>query len=99
MSTPRLTHVGNQMSAKAPETWIEFEFQKEWEVGIKAGCCGLCGNSGFIDTRKSARTPTGNLAGVLAYCICPNGRRNKRRVGHKKWGTTSIMDAPEAVDE
>lgn len=32
--------------------------------------CSLCGNSGIIDTRQSAR----QSAGRLNYCICPNGR-------------------------
>lgn len=32
--------------------------------------CSLCGNSGIIDTRQSAR----RSAGRLNYCICPNGR-------------------------
>ena len=35
--------------------------------------CGLCGNSGLIDTTKSAILFGHNIGGVF-YCICPNGR-------------------------
>ena len=36
--------------------------------------CTLCGNSGVIDTRKTAITATGMHVGRLNWCICPNGR-------------------------
>ncbi len=52
--------------------------------------CGLCANRGFIDTRDSAQFQ-GTACGVLAYCICPNGRGHKRRRGLKKWGGSSVM--------
>ena len=38
------------------------------------GVCILCGNSGYIDTTKSAVTPTGKRCGQVAFCLCPNGR-------------------------
>jgi hypothetical protein len=36
--------------------------------------CGLCGNSGFIDTRGRAVTAAGIEVGMKTYCICPNGQ-------------------------
>ncbi len=36
--------------------------------------CGLCGNWGFIDTRGKVFTPAGQHCGILAWCICPNGK-------------------------
>lgn len=38
----------------------------------KVDVCGLCGNSGVLDTR-GVRSPLGVECGVVAYCICPNG--------------------------
>jgi len=40
--------------------------------------CGLCGNSGVIDTRGKVFTAAGVECGVKAYCICPNGRSLRR---------------------
>lgn len=40
--------------------------------------CGLCGNSGVVDTRGQIRTAAGFECGVRAWCICPNGRVMKR---------------------
>jgi hypothetical protein len=56
------------------DTWLEFLGPRR---GV-ASCCGLCGNSGVVDTRGKVRTPTGEDCGVRAYCICPNGRTLKR---------------------
>lgn len=36
--------------------------------------CTLCGNTGVIDTRATARTPNGLNVGRLNWCICPNGQ-------------------------
>ena len=36
--------------------------------------CGLCGNSGALDTRDRVFSAAGVSCGVLAFCICPNGR-------------------------
>lgn len=97
------------MSAEASRVWDEFSFMFEWGecrdgTKINAGCCGLCGNTGIIDTRGHLKTPAGaNAGGVRAFCICPNGRESKKRAGRRKWDFTeighSIIDAPEAVDE
>ena len=43
----------------------------------KITLCGLCGNSGIIDTTKSA-DHYAKMVGVVGYCICPNGRQRKR---------------------
>lgn len=36
--------------------------------------CTLCGNSGIIDTRRTARTAAGIMTGRENFCICPNGQ-------------------------
>ncbi len=36
--------------------------------------CSLCGNSGVIDTRKTAISAAGVNQGRLNWCICPNGQ-------------------------
>ena len=53
-------------------TWFEF-------LGHHS-CCGLCGNSGVVDTRGKVETPSGEDCGVRAFCICPNGRTLKRHL-------------------
>lgn len=40
--------------------------------------CGLCGNTGVIDTRGRLETPAGVPCGVLGFCLCPNGRAWKK---------------------
>lgn len=97
------------MSAGAARVFDEFSFMFKWGecsdgTAIKAGCCGLCGNTGMIDTRGHLKTPAGASAGgILAYCICPNGRHRKQKAGLKKWDSekdgSSIIDAPEAASE
>jgi|GEM_PF-4688326 len=51
--------------------WDEF-FNK------KVNLCSLCGNWGVIDSR-GIKSPAGVACGRLNYCICPNGRRMKKR--------------------
>jgi hypothetical protein len=60
------------MTRKAPvdkNTWLDF---------VRAGMCGLCGNSGFINM-SGLRTAVGLEVPpvVQAPCICPNGRAIK----------------------
>ena len=46
--------------------------------GHKIPLCGLCGNTGIVDTSGTAKSPVGNVfCGIRAYCICPNGRKMK----------------------
>jgi hypothetical protein len=54
--------------------WLE-----NYEVKIEGigGYCGLCGNTGLIDTRNSAKTPRGQQCGGVFPCVCPNGRAIK----------------------
>lgn len=49
------------------DLWLEF-------VSESRGLCGLCGNSGIVDTIARVKSPTGVACGVARYCICPNGR-------------------------
>ena len=58
------------------DTWLEFLGPSEREM-----YCGLCGNSGIVDTRGKVRSPAGDDCGVRAFCICPNGRSVKAHLG------------------
>ena len=42
------------------------------------GLCGLCGNTGKLDTRNRAISPVGIDAGGAFFCLCPNGRTMKK---------------------
>ncbi len=48
-------------------------------AGVQHGVrhCGLCGNSGVIDTCGKVFTSNGTECGMIAFCICPNGRIRK----------------------
>lgn len=65
--------------ATASDLWLEFRGPAH-----EPGHCGLCGNSGVIDTRGRMYTPAGVECGVLAFCICPNGRAFKRAKANVK---------------
>jgi hypothetical protein len=41
--------------------------------------CTLCGNSGTIDTTKTAISAAGVNAGRVSFCICPNGQALRKR--------------------
>ena len=41
--------------------------------------CSLCGNSGFIDTRRRATLLSGKDVGRLNWCICPNGQAFRKK--------------------
>ncbi len=47
-------------------------------VNDSLGLCSLCGNTGWIDTRKTAISPAGFSAGRVNFCICPNGQAIRR---------------------
>lgn len=55
------------------DTWLEFLGPPDVEA-----YCGLCGNTGIVDTRGKVNDPAGADCGVRAYCICPNGRTIKQ---------------------
>ena len=68
------------------DTWLEFLGPSSVQTrgGRQAYCglyCGLCGNSGVVDTRGKVVSPRGEDCGVRAFCICPNGRSIKHDLG------------------
>lgn len=73
------------------ETWLEF-------VDQQSNLCGLCGNRGVIDTRGKVRSPTGTVTGVLAHCICPNGRSWKAKgIDPAVWGSDQPAPPPSSL--
>lgn len=59
------------------------------------GFCILCGNTGMIDTRGQVRTPAGEECGGVAYCICPNGRHQRRRHGQPRHTVFGLKERRE----
>jgi hypothetical protein len=59
--------LGNGAKDYLTRLWLD-EFLSE------NGHCGLCGNTGKIDTKGKMTTPSGAKCGIKAWCICPNGR-------------------------
>jgi hypothetical protein len=51
------------------------------DIGFEIPICGLCGNSGIIDTRKSAMW-NGKEVGIIGHCVCENGRAYKKSILH-----------------
>ena len=64
-------------STKQQKACIEQLWFSEFLVN---GCCGLCGNSGYIDT-TGIKTPRGKETGGRFACICPTGRIIKEEEG------------------
>jgi hypothetical protein len=68
---------------KKSELWLEFLGPEKADpadpISIAKAHCGLCGNKGIVDTRGRMFTPAGYECGVLAFCICPNGRIMKKK--------------------
>lgn len=54
------------------DLWMEF-------VHPDTNLCGLCANHGVIDTRGKVYSTVGVEAGVLRFCICPNGLAMKAK--------------------
>lgn len=77
---------------KPIDAWEEFTvYAYADHLGCKIPMCGLCANSGVINTTKNAIWD-GKDIGVIAYCICPNGRRKKKRLTKQtKWGGNSVI--------
>jgi hypothetical protein len=61
------------------------------------GGCSLCCNSGIVDTR-GRKNPRGQPAGARSYCICPNGRAAKNRMGKATWSPHPAGDSIIAPD-
>lgn len=66
------------MTKENDELWLEYTtYVPSHFVGNYIPICGLCGNSGFVDTTNSAKM-RGFNCGCNRPCICPNGRAHKR---------------------
>ena len=48
------------------------------ELGFNIPLCGLCANTGILDTTNSAVWGK-HKVGIKTYCVCLNGRAMKRR--------------------
>ena len=83
-----MNYKGTALSA-----WLEFSVDISQPGEIPAPFCGLCGNSGRIDTtRRVTAGVSGKPCGMRGYCICPNGRAYKKlHTNHPKWGGTSVI--------
>lgn len=67
---------------KVKDLWEEFiVYVKEPRLGLEVPLCGLCGNSGYVDTLTTATCWADVPAGIKAHCICPNGRAMKKDMG------------------
>lgn len=58
--------IKDAMRRQYDDLWMEFLTPE--------GLCGLCGQSGYVDTRTRAITPSGQHVGIVQPCLCPNGR-------------------------
>lgn len=54
------------------DLWLEYVCEEH-------GLCGLCGNTGAVETH--ILTSAGVNCGIRGHCICPNGRKKKEQ----KW--------------
>lgn len=63
--------INRKTTRYAKDMWLEFLHEK--------GLCGLCGNSGIIDTRRNTFSAAGVECGVNRFCICLNGREMKKK--------------------
>ena len=81
------------MKPTPANAWNEFTtFQYVNHLPFKIPFCGLCGNTGIINTMDKAKTPQGKPCGIEAFCICPNGRVDKKKFTNgKKWGGNSVL--------
>jgi hypothetical protein len=57
--------------------WLEFSMEASRSDGLSIPICGLCGNSGIVDTTTTAKW-FDKPAGIKTFCICPNGRTLKK---------------------
>jgi hypothetical protein len=55
------------------------DYWLEHYVNEDVRLCSLCGNTGKIDTRGTAVSAAGVIAGRVNYCICPNGQGARER--------------------
>lgn len=60
------------------ELWDEYTvFVYRDDIKSDIPLCGLCGNSGMLNTLATAKW-YGKEVGVFLPCICPNGRSIKK---------------------
>lgn len=59
------------------DLWFEFDVEVTRPDGLKITVCGLCGNTGMVDTTSTAKC-FDKPAGIKTFCICPNGRLMKK---------------------
>lgn len=65
------------MGPQKPYTWHGIE--------IPSHChCGLCGNTGIVNTQRITYIGARLAVGVRRYCICPNGRAMLAQNGGKQ---------------
>lgn len=76
------------------EFWLENYNNKDGDW--MGGLCGLCGNTGIIDTTHSAVSPMGYKPGGKYHCICPNGRADHKR--HIKQNTPNNIRGISSLD-
>lgn len=74
------------------DLWLEFTVYVNLGHGrTNIPMCGLCGNTGEVNTRDRAIAPNGTTdCGVKAFCICPNGRCLKKLATGSKYGGSSV---------
>lgn len=66
------------------ELWIEYTVDALIPAhGHAIPVCGLCGNSGILDTTGSAKIHD-RPCGIKTFCICPNGRALKKVEKNRK---------------
>ena len=60
--------------------------------------CGLCGNTGEVDTRKSAASPTGMRCGMKTFCLCPHGPSREKGRGSTKKSSEVMMQYQSKIN-
>jgi len=80
------------LMGKPIDAWEEFTvYAYADHLECKIPMCGLCANSGIVNTTQNASW-NGKDIGVVAYCICPNGRVKKKKLTKQsKWGGNSVI--------
>lgn len=62
------------MRYKHKKLLMRFWHENYLNVNVPYGLCGLCANTGIIDTTETAISPKGIKSGGKYFCVCPNGR-------------------------
>ena len=67
------------------------------DIDMEISLCGLCGNSGVIDTRKSAIW-NGKEVGIIGNCVCENGRAQAKLFKKKAEEPVDIGELEEKLE-